>query len=395
MQSEDYPENENFVEPSSPTARNTYQNSVIEQLTQAETKHSQKPDPDLQYMQDKLNLTNSLVRSKLDSINHEILELDHRMQSIQLVKTDKRQLQQLPNIPDSSESVSEHIYETIPESVDSELEPIYSCPYETEEENIVEQWLKTQNDSWNHAKDGKTKEKTRSKSSKSNSSGEEHENSSSAYNTGGSCNSNPLTFELVNSSLDQEKKDTFRSTFVLCPPQEETKAQTPQQPQQPQQSHPIQDSCKTCKTCRQQVGSSKQKHSKASSSKANSPSSPTNRPALAPVNLISDTMYTNVANLQQTMLLQQQLLRQALGQNNSDNTKSGFTLPSLNQYHFVSSQQVNIFSNNLDCLLFFFKTRSNLITRKPPQRKLSWSGKLSVDQTVPVTLLDDQLGIDY
>lgn len=343
MQSEDYPETENLAEPSSPSARNTYQNSVIEQLIQAETKHSQKADRDLQYMQDKLNLTNSLVRSKLDSINHEILELDHRMQNIQLVKTDKRQLQQLPNIPDSSESVSEHIYETIPESLDSELEPIYSCPYEAEDENIVEQWLKTQNDSWNHVKDGKTKEKTRSKSSKSNSSGEEHENSSSAYNTGGSCNSNPLTFELVNSSLDQEKKDTFRSTFVLCPPQEETKLQPPQQPQQPQPPQPIQDSCKTCKTCRQQVASSKQKHSKASSSKANSPSSPTNRPGLAPVNLISDTMYTNVANLQQTMLLQQQLLRQALGQNNSDNTKGGFTLPSLNQYHFVSSQQVSKF----------------------------------------------------
>lgn len=83
----------------------------------------------------------------------------------------------------------------------------------------------------------------------------------------------------------------------------------------------------------------KQKHTKPSSSKANSPSSPTNRPGLCPVNIISDTMYTNAANLQQTMLLQQQLLRQALGQN-PDNTKTSYTIPNLSQYRFVSSQQV-------------------------------------------------------
>lgn len=213
LQCEDYLETDNIIDPPSPNDRNTYQNTVIEQFIQSESRHFQRTDRDAQYMQDKLNLTNSLVRSKLDSINHEILELDHRMQNIQLIKSDKRQLQQLPNIPDSCESVSEHIYETIPESVDSELEPIYSCPYEAEEENIVEQWLKSQNEGWNPSKDdkeGKCKEKSRSKSSKSNSSGEEHENSSSAYNTGGSCNSNPLTFELVNSSLDPEKKEMFR-----------------------------------------------------------------------------------------------------------------------------------------------------------------------------------------
>lgn len=56
---------------------------------------------------------------------------------------------------------------------------------------------------------------------------------------------------------------------------------------------------------------------------------------------MSDTMYTNAANLQQTMLLQQQLLRQALGQN-PDNSKSSFTVPNLSQYRFVSSQQVRL-----------------------------------------------------
>lgn len=130
----------------------------------------------------------------------------------------------------------------------------------------------------------------------------------------------------------------YRSTFVLCPPPEETKPPPAVQKHQQQIQQP-EDTCKTCKTCKQNVASNKQKHTKASSSKANSPSSPTNRPGLCPVNIISDTMYTNAANLQQTMLLQQQLLRQALGQN-PDNTKASYTVPNLSQYRFVSSQQV-------------------------------------------------------
>lgn len=53
----------------------------------------------------------------------------------------------------------------------------------------------------------------------------------------------------------------------------------------------------------------------------------------------ADTMYTNLANLQQTMLLQQKLFRQALMQS-TDNKH--FTAPNLSQYQFVSSQQVRI-----------------------------------------------------
>lgn len=77
-------------------------------------------------------------------------------------------------------------------------------------------------------------------------------------------------------------------------------------------------------------------------------------------------MYTNVANLQQTMLLQQQLFRQALTQQQQQShylslqkqqqeqqisssqqnlhtmhTCPQFTAPNLSQYHFVSSQEVN------------------------------------------------------
>lgn len=66
-------------------------------------------------------------------------------------------------------------------------------------------------------------------------------------------------------------------------------------------------------------------------------------------------MYTNMANLQQTMLLQQRMFLQALCQQNSlvkngstttnadtnnDSSKKHFIAPSLSQYRFVSGQQV-------------------------------------------------------
>lgn len=208
------------ISPSGKSA--AYQNSLIEQLVQQQTDSQQSPKDDIapkippHFIQDRLNLTNSLVRSKMDSINHEISELDHRMQNIQLVKIDKRKPPQLPHIPAPLESDTEHIYETIPESVDSELEPIYSCPYEAAENNVIEQWLKSQDQTWNQQQYKETmstdNKKQRSKSSKSNSSGEEHENSSSAYNTGGSCNSNPLTFELA-CSQDSKLKDIYRLVY--------------------------------------------------------------------------------------------------------------------------------------------------------------------------------------
>lgn len=124
------------------------------------------------------------------------------------------------------ESDTEHIYETIPEDIESE--PFYCLPYEAIEQNLVEQWLEMQhcqqqillrqqqlNDVETPAKTagirgGSKKDRSglllqqikaisnnmrfqpssSSKTMKSNSSGEDHENSSSAYNTGGSCNSN-------------------------------------------------------------------------------------------------------------------------------------------------------------------------------------------------------------
>ncbi|XP_018326054.1 E3 ubiquitin-protein ligase PDZRN3 isoform X2 [Agrilus planipennis] len=302
-----------------------YQNSFIEQLLQQQQleslQHSasNEPAPTIP-PHSHMNLTNSLVRSKIDSISNEISKLDQRMQNIQLIRTERHKNIQL--LPDSD---TEHIYETIPES---DLEPIYSYPYEPDQENILKKWLVTKGTDWPHPqardckeRDAKIKDsQIRSKSSKSNSS-EEHENSSSAYNTGGSSNSNHLTFEL-GCYADPRQTETYRSTLILCSSADKKATM---------KTTEMFENCDTCKT--QAV--TQKKKTKAISSK-NSPSSPTQRP---PAHLLSDTMYTNIANLQQTMLLQQELFRQALGyQDISNKPTTSFTSPSLSQYQFSHTQ---------------------------------------------------------
>ncbi|XP_050314291.1 E3 ubiquitin-protein ligase PDZRN3 isoform X2 [Anthonomus grandis grandis] len=345
--SEEYLDVEPIDAITSPNGKSAaYQNSLIEQLVlqQAEIQqHSPKndaPPPKVppHFIPDKLNLTNSLVRSKIDSINQEISQLDFRMQNISF-KSDKRKAPQFPHIP-PPESDTEHIYETIPEDsvIDGELEPIYSCPYEPGAKDMIEQWLKVhQEEVWVGAapndldelkEEKKEVTKTKSKPPKSNSSGEEHENSSSAYNTGGSSNSNPLTFELA-AAQDSKHKNVYRSTLILCPLEEKE-----------DQIKEKEAKSTTCESCKRQAAA-KAKKSK-STSKIVSPSSPTRRVGLSPAHVLSDTMYTNVANLQQTMMLQQQLFRQALAQGPEVGTArptTSFTSPSLSQYQFVSGNQ--------------------------------------------------------
>ncbi|XP_066246931.1 PDZ domain-containing RING finger protein 4 isoform X1 [Euwallacea similis] len=343
--SEEYLDAEPIDSLTSPNGKSAaYQNSLIEQLVQqqTETQHSPKndsPAPKVpsHFIPDKLNLTNSLVRSKIDSINQEISQLDFRMQNISF-KSDKRKAPQLPHIP-PPESDTEHIYETIPEDsvIDGEIEPIYSCPYEPGDDNMIEQWLKVhQEEAWvgtstkeviNDVEEKKEKKISKSKPPKSNSSGEEHENSSSAYNTGGSSNSNPLTFELA-ATQDSKQKNVYRSTLILCPLEEK------------EDSIKEKEAKNTCESCKRQAKAKKSK----SSSKLVSPSSPTRRVGLSPAHVLSDTMYTNVANLQQTMLLQQQLFRQALVAQNPEVSSSikpttSFTSGSLSQYQFVGGSQ--------------------------------------------------------
>lgn len=53
------------------------------------------------------------------------------------------------------------------------------------------------------------------------------------------------------------------------------------------------------------------------------------------------TMYTNMANLQQTMMLQQRIFKQAMTQQNTISNTKHYTAPNLSQYQFVSGQQVS------------------------------------------------------
>jgi len=239
-------------------------------------------------------------------------------------------------------SDTEHIYETIPES---DSEPIYSSPYEHHQQHWMQQanhvvavttQLQHGDTAQNHLVSGQQNQKWHS-SSKSNSSGEEKD-SSSAYNTGESCHSNPLTLE-----LHQGERDHHKSTLVLCPPK------MPQQQQQklscncPMPVTPIATSAITRQSSKNQ--SMKKGSSSSHHKDRNEPSNSNTLPA--------DTMYTNVANLQQTMMLQQQLFKQALNRKNlttSKETSTGgakkskshgnFQAPNLTQYQFIGSQQV-------------------------------------------------------
>lgn len=117
-----------------------------------------------------------------------------------------------PNTSTAIESETEHIYETIPE--DSESEPIYCSPYrcENSEQQLVEEWLS------DHQKRTSSGKSPWSRTTKSVSSMEDHENSSSAYNTGGSCNSNhQLTLDLSDSGKDGNKTLTFCPTKHIPP----------------------------------------------------------------------------------------------------------------------------------------------------------------------------------
>lgn len=130
--------------------------------------------------------------------------------------------------PPNIDSDTEHIYETIPE--DSESEPIYCSPYRGEtdaEQNIVHEWLAMKDGgggggggsggSGGSGGGGQKRFSDNTKinwtrnTTKSNSSVEDQ--SSSAYNTGGSCNSNhQLTLELSDTNNDDGNK-----TLVFCP----------------------------------------------------------------------------------------------------------------------------------------------------------------------------------
>ncbi|KYQ50692.1 PDZ domain-containing RING finger protein 4 [Trachymyrmex zeteki] len=238
-------------------------------------------------------------------------------------------------------SDTEHIYETISKS---DSEPIYSSPYEHHQQHWTQQTnhtMTTQHSgiAQNYLNKGQQNQKWYS-FSKSNSSGEEKD-STSAYNTGESCHSNPLTLEL------HQEKDHYKSMLVLCPPK------TSQQQQQQKVGCNCPMPVLPTATFAVVKQSSKNQNVKKSSSSLHYYNRNRNESSLMNANtMAADTVYTNVANLQQTMMLQQQLFKQALNHKNFTSKEmftsgarkpksyGNFQAPNLTQYQFVGSQQV-------------------------------------------------------
>lgn len=207
---------------------------------------------------------------------------------------------------------------------------------------------------------------------------EDPDNSSSAYQTGGSCNSTnnatPLTLELTHSHPHSSQSTLVLNTpasssatllvpqFVRRRSSNSTNNTNPRhnhQPQQnvqtmlrPNQSHSnfqlpssVPNSYLTNQSINQHCSAQKQNQSTAYYySSANQPPIVDSSSGTLPN---ADTMYTNMANLQQTMLLQQRLFRQAMAGRQAasqelpgqSNTAIKFTAPSLSQYQFVSGSQ--------------------------------------------------------
>lgn len=280
-------------------------------------------------------LHHSVIRRHLATVHREISALDTRIENILLHKhrLPKDSATTFPLKPTfgaaaACNSDTEHIYETISDddgvsggsgAVAVAEEPIYCSPYKSDAD-LVELWLRmNQLRGVGHPSTTTLRPSHANKSSTS----DDPDNSSSAYQTGGSCNSNTLTLELGGGGGDitsqqwssvPTSRQSERSTLVLYPPKP---------PPVPISAPPQQQQ-------RNQKGRSNEPPEVAVPGAA--------------------TMYTNFANLQQTMRLQQRLFRQALssrqqqqqqipGKCGIESMNRHYRAPNLSQYQFVSSSQ--------------------------------------------------------
>lgn len=323
---------------------------------------------------------------------------------IETMLINRRRLPQFPYIPPPIESDTEHIYETIPE--DSESEPIYCSPCKkgNHHNTVIGQWLNqqppitTNNRCSNQKLNNNKRHMTKSSSKNVNNLTviDDPENSSSAYNTGGSCNSNTLTLEL-NFNSDTKDKNLCQSTLVLCPSSSKKQQQQLSSKRHDNNHHSI-DGRHTTTNHRSHkknklVVSPKRYSGNKISSNSTSTTMPqtssTTKPLLPPVPsqlqpppptssnaFPSGTMYTNMANLQQTMLLQQRLFRQALiHQKSQISNKHYYTAPNLNQYQYIGSQQPQTHDTNhkSQCMEWKVKRRpdgTRYIVRRPIRNQL-------------------------
>ncbi|XP_059489662.1 PDZ domain-containing RING finger protein 4 isoform X2 [Neocloeon triangulifer] len=214
-----------------------------------------------------------LAEQRLKIIDQQLSALSKKMAVITLDSTLPWAAGAAPEAPSAmrpfGDSENEHIYETISEA--SDAEPIYSLPYEPGKSKSVsrEVWVDVEPPRKSPSSD---KEK----------------DSSSAYNTGESCRSIPLTLD-----LNQPKANVSKS---------------------PSQQHQN-DSGFSCDRCRQCMGlSSLESPSKEKSRQLSQKEVP-------------NTMYTNAANLQRTIQLQQEMFRQAITSKKQTSPKCPTTPP--------------------------------------------------------------------
>lgn len=286
-------------------------------------------------MVESLNHTN--IREHINSVNQEISLLDSRVENILKLTSHHRQHETQPqslptpfptpakldkhrlvassqsnhsNIKQNVmtiESDTEHIYETIPEDI--EPEPLYCSPYDHvagDQTPLIEEWIrlnKGTGDGGNQGGRGISQSLSHKATNK---------NLMLSLNGGGSFMRN----DKVGTPTDTEKCQKLLQYHPPLPPTiPNTNNSLPiaYHSSQPYHHNHLQQS--------------------------------------VPVPLpTAETMYTNVANLQQTMLLQQRLFRQALCQNAAVYPSAGttptsinashknFTAPNLSQYQFVGSR---------------------------------------------------------
>lgn len=297
----------------------------------------------LLYRNDPLHHTK--VKAHLESVNNEIQLLDQRMEQLMMNNANKKSeathelyqdpVDSRPLIPRSNsmverfshakmnhqivDSESEHIYETIPEL--SDAEPIYCSPHVSHVDLIRMQQQqqhpqKHQQPVMRWSKSFSAKDRTRSvaKIQKQRLSGGAEDNncdttnkqfSSSPFNTTDSGNSNNkfLTLEFCAT----ERAQCQGSTLVLCAPSASGKASN-------RRSGELQASTSVKKPNARSV------RVPNSMSNGHLQPQPGDEKALKGFSASStlavgtggDTMYTNAANLEQTISLQQELFRQSM-----------------------------------------------------------------------------------
>lgn len=302
----------------------------------------------LLYHNDPLHHTK--VKAHLESVNNEIQMLDQRMEQLMMNKKNESAqevyldpVDSRPSIPRSNsmverfshakmshqvvDSETEHIYETIPEY--SETEPIYCSPHDSHVDLIKMQQQNPPVMRWSKSFSAKDRSRTgapstatkahrqRLSSGDDNNCDNKNQFSSSPFNTTDSGNSKKfLTLEFCAS----ERAQCQGSTLVLCGPATASGKGAKQRGEMAIDRNGRREKDRKASNPKNVVRASEKCKVPNSLSNGHLQQQPDNDSGLKgvsvcntlPVGASGDTMYTNAANLEQTITLQQELFRQSM-----------------------------------------------------------------------------------